>query len=489
MTNSDSNTVSSHNPGIDEQRLDNLKRLKALGIAEPAESFLSERSVGTVVAEFAENHKARVAGRLVKIRNMGKSIFADLQDATGKIQIYAGKSSLSESQFEGFKLLDAGDLIGVDGVLFTTRMGEQTVRVDHWSFLAKALRPLPEKWHGLRNVETRYRQRYLDLIANADSRSVFEKRANIIKEIRNFFWSKGFVEAETPMMQPLPGGAAARPFCTHYTALNTDMYLRIAPELYLKRLLVGGVPRVFELNRNFRNEGLSRNHNPEFTMLEAYVAWSDRRGVQQLVKNMIVEVAEKILGGLTAGKPEAPIDLSGEWREVPYRDLILERMGEDWFDLPPDKARELATENGLTVDPTWDHILITHEVYEKLIERTLMQPTFVTRFPRQFVPLAKHCADNPDLVDVFELVINGMEVAPGYSELNDSQEQRRRFLEQVGDDIQKTDEDFLTALEYGMPPAGGFGVGIDRLVMILTGSDTIRDVILFPQLRVLNSAD
>jgi lysyl-tRNA synthetase class 2 len=330
---------------------------------------------------------------------------------------------------------------------------------------------------------------WICVTANADTRTVFSRRAAIIRAIRAFLWDRDFVEVETPMMQPQPGGATARPFRTHYTALNSDMFLRIAPELYLKRLLVGGMPRVFELNRNFRNEGLSRNHNPEFTMLEAYVAWSDRKGVQQLAQDLIQAAAREVCGGLLVGRPDHQIDLSGSWREVAYSDLVRERMGDDWFELPLDEARVRAQAAGLDIDPAWDKLLVTHEVYEKLIERTLINPTFVTRLPRQFVPLAKRCSDNQELVDVFELVINGMEVAPGYSELNDPLEQRRRFAEQAGEDAQKMDEDFLTALEYGMPPAGGMGMGIDRLVMILTGAETIRDVILFPQLRALETSD
>ncbi len=473
--------------GVEAQRLENLRRLQALGCQPEAGGFDALRSLGEVRAAFAENQPARAAGRVMTIRNMGKSIFADLQDATGRMQIYAGKSHLPPEQFEAFRLLDLGDLIGVEGEMFTTRMGEPTIRVDGWRLMGKALRPLPEKWHGLRDVELRYRRRYLDLIANADARAVFARRAAMIRAVRSFLWDRGFVEVETPMMQPQPGGAAARPFRTHYTALNADMFLRIAPELYLKRLLVGGMPRVFELNRNFRNEGLSRNHNPEFTMLEAYVAWSDRRGVQQLVQELIQAAAREVCGGLQVGRPEHPLDLSGPWREAAYGDLVRECMGGDWFDLTLDAARARAQARGLAVDPAWDRLLLTHEVYEKLIERTLINPTFVTRLPRQLVPLARRCADNPELVDVFELVINGMEIAPGYAELNDPLEQRRRFAEQAGADVQQIDEDFLTALEYGMPPAGGLGLGIDRLVMVLTGAETIRDVILFPQLRALET--
>ncbi|MCA1809876.1 MAG: lysine--tRNA ligase, partial [Lentisphaerae bacterium] len=305
----------------------------------------------------------------------------------------------------------------------------------------------------------------------------------IVRAVREFLWLRGFVEVETPMMQAQPGGANARPFRTHYTALNADMYLRIAPELFLKRLLVGGMPRVFELNRNFRNEGLSRNHNPEFTMLEVYQAWADRRAMQELVREMIVTVARQVCGGERVGEPAAALDLGAPWREATYRELVLEKMGPAWYDLPLAQARQAASAQGLTLEPDWDHAQITHEVYEKLIERTLMQPTFVTRLPAELVPLARRCEDDPSVVDVFELVIAGMEIAPGYAELNDPLEQRRRFAAQTGAEAQKIDEEFLEAMECGMPPAGGMGVGIDRLVMVLTGAESIRDVILFPQLR------
>jgi lysyl-tRNA synthetase class 2 len=284
-------------------------------------------------------------------------------------------------------------------------------------------------------------------------------------------------------MQPMAGGAAAKPFVTHFDALGTDMYLRVAPELYLKRLLVGGYDRVFELNRNFRNEGVSRTHNPEFTMLEIYEAYSDLGGIKDVVEGLITHVAQAVFEGLTVGEGEHAVDLAPPWREVPYRDLVLERMGPDWYDLEPAAARAKAQAEGLTVEPDWDDVLVTHEVYEKLIEPSLVQPTFVTRFPARLVPLAAPCADDPACADVFELVIRGQEIAPGYTELNDPIEQRRRLEEQAGGDAGRIDEDFLTALEHGMPPAGGCGIGIDRLVTVLCGAETLREVILFPQLR------
>lgn len=464
------------------QRLVKLRRLNdsarnPFGGAFPVSGTLAE-----LRAAFQEGLSVRAAGRLTTLRDMGKTIFADLRDGSDRLQVYAGKSNTDD--FKNFKhCLDAGDLIGVEGELFVTRMGEQTLRVQRWTMLAKSLHGLPEKWHGLKDVETRYRRRYLDLIVNPDVRRVFDQRAKIIRAVREFLWARGFQEVETPMMQPQAGGAAARPFKTRYTALATDMFLRIAPELYLKRLLVGGYARIFELNRNFRNEGLSKTHNPEFTMLEIYEAWSDVSGMRVLAQELIVAVAREVIGSLQVGHAENSIDLTPPWREATYRELVLERAGADWYTLAPQAAAARATTLGLHVEPSWNHMQITHEIYEKLIERSLRNPTFVTRLPAELVPLAKTCADDASAADVFELVIDGKEVAPGYSELNDPILQRQRLEAQSGEDAQKVDEDFLLALEHGMPPAGGMGIGIDRLVMILTGSDTIRDVILFPQLR------
>jgi lysyl-tRNA synthetase class 2 len=465
-----------------EQRLANLRRLQALGLAPYGGAFERER-IAEAAARFQEGGEARLAGRLVLIRNMGKSTFAHLDDGTGRFQIYLQKPEVGETSYEAFRCLDTGDIIGVEGGFFVTRTGERTLRVRRWTLLAKALRPLPEKWHGLRDVEQRYRQRYLDLIANREVRDLFVRRSAMIREIRQFLHEEGFMEVETPMLQAQAGGAAARPFLTHYQALDVTMALRIAPELYLKRLLVGGFDRLFELNRNFRNEGLDRTHNPEFTMLELYEAYADVRRMKSLVQALILRVADRVFGTRTIGEGDRAIRLDPPWPEVTYSDLIRQRMGADWFSLSADAARERARAHGLEVPGEWDHRLITHEVYEKLIERTLVQPTFVTRLPSALIPLARPCADDPALADVFELVIRGQEIAPAYTELNDPLLQREAFLRQAGDNPQKVDEDFLTALEYGMPPAGGMGVGIDRLCMILAGAEAIRDVILFPQLR------
>ncbi|MEI6970646.1 MAG: lysine--tRNA ligase [bacterium] len=466
-----------------QQRLVNMQKLEALGHKPFGHAFHRSSNIREIKAAFQEEKVVSAAGRIMTFRDMGKSIFADIADGSGRIQIYAQQKHLGEQVFESIRCLDIGDHVGIEGSLFTTRMGEQTIKIDRLTLLSKALLPLPEKWHGLKDVEGRYRQRYLDLISNPESRALFDKRIMAVREIRKYLQDRGFAEVETPMIQAQPGGAAANPFKTHYTALSADMYLRIAPELFLKRLLVGGFDKVFELNRNFRNEGLDRTHNPEFTMLEVYEAYSDMRGMKELVQGMIVHVAETVFGTLKFGEGENMIDLTPPWREVPYRDLITQKMGADWFSLSAAEAARKANALGLETEPGWTMGMITHEVYEKTIERTLQQPVFVTRLPAELVPLAKACEDDPTCVDVFELEIGGKEIAPGYSELNDPLEQRKRLEAQAAAKKEKVDEDFLEALEHGMPPAGGMGVGIDRLLMILTGSEAIRDVILFPQLR------
>lgn len=466
-----------------EQRIANLRELESLGYEPYGPAFERTASLAGLRETFEAETQVRAAGRLATIRDMGKSIFADLRDGSDRFQVYVQKNHLGEDVFKAFKLLDLGDHVGVEGSLFTTRTGELTIKVDAWTLLAKALLPPPEKWHGLKDTEVRYRQRYLDLTGNPETRDFFNKRSAAIREIRAYLQERGFQEVETPMLQPQAGGAAAKPFVTHYGALGADMYMRIAPELYLKRLLVGGFDKVFELNRNFRNEGLSRTHNPEFTMLEIYEAYSDVNGMRELIQGLITHVAQTVFGTLVAGEGDMQVNLAPPWREATYRELVCGKMGADWYDLPLEAARQKAEELGLTLDPGWDMLMVTHEVYEKAIEHTLVQPTFVTRLPAALVPLAKVCPDDPTVVDVFELVIRGQEVAPAYSEMNDPLEQRARFREQAGEDAEKLDEDFLTALEHGMPPAGGMGVGIDRLMMILSGAEAIRDVILFPQLR------
>jgi len=468
---------------IRAQRVANMKRLEALGYAPFGRAFERTGTLRGIRASFEEGKHVRLAGRIVSRREMGKSVFAHIQDATGRFQVYARKDGIGDQAFEAFQLLDLGDHIAVEGELFTTKMGEPSLKVTQWFLMAKALLPPPAKFHGLHDVEIRYRQRYLDLIANPDVCEVFRNRSRAVKAIRDFLYDRGYLEVETPMMQAMPGGAAATPFKTRYEALSTDVFLRIAPELYLKRLLVGGYDRIFELNRNFRNEGLSRFHNPEFTMLEIYEAYGNVRTMMALVCDMITHVAQAVYGRLVFGEGEEAIDLRSPWREAPYRDLVKERAGYDWFDLDTAGKRARAESLGCSVAPDWSDTDITQEVFEKLIEKTLRHPTFVTRLPVELVPLAKACEDDPESVDVFELIIGGREIAPGYTELNDPIEQRRRFEEQAAGDAVKIDEDFLAALEHGMPPAGGMGVGIDRLIMILSEVEAIRDVILFPQLK------
>ena len=354
--------------------------------------------------------------------------------------------------------------------------------------LTKTLRPLPEKWHGLQDVETRYRQRYLDLLTNEQSRAVFEKRIRIVREIRHFLEERGFLEVETPMLQAIAGGAAAEPFRTHHNALGLDLYLRIAPELYLKRLLVGGFTKVFELNRNFRNEGISRRHNPEFTMLEAYSAYADFEQIADLVEELICHLAMTVAGSLQVEHKDAEgavtrtLNLSRPWRRARYRDLICE-VDAGWFEHSSERRRERCAELGVEINPRMADYEVTQQVFEKLIEEKTFDPLFVTHCPKELVPLAKQNPEDDSLVDVYELIINGQEISPGYSELNDPVVQRRRLLEQAGEETQSLDEEFLLALEHGMPPAGGFGLGVDRLTMLLTGAESIRDVILFPLLK------
>jgi lysyl-tRNA synthetase class 2 len=427
-----------------------------------------------------------VAGRLVIIRDMGKSQFAKILDQQGLIQVFVRKDSLGDDAYAAFRKLDIGDIVGVRGTLFKTRAGEITVRADSVILLAKALRPLPEKWHGLTDAEQVYRQRYLDLIVNPESRARFLMRSRIVSGIRRFLEDRRFIEVETPVLQNVAGGAAARPFTTHHQALNADFFLRISLELYLKRLLVGGFDRVFEIGRNFRNEGISTRHNPEFTMLEVYQAYSDHRGMMDLIRDMIRTLCRDVLGTMKIAHPASgqEIDLGAEWREAAYKDLVRAETGDPaWFEKGRDEHVAAAERLGLKVDPAWEDFEVTNEIFSKRIEPALIQPTFVLNLPRELCPLAKISREDPSTIDVFELCIGGMEVAPAYSEQNDPGVQRAMFEHQAGGEQQAIDQDFLLALEHGMPPAGGMGVGIDRLCLLLTGARSIRDVILFPQLR------
>jgi len=466
-----------------------LDALRALGVDPFGGRFDTSGSVAEIRARFALGNTERAAGRLTAHRDMGRSHFLDLNDGTDRIQLFVSTKELAPEQLDLFKLLDLADFIGVEGECFTTKTGEPSIRVKSITMLSKALRPLPSSWYGLSDVEQRYRQRYVDLLANPGSREVFLQRIHVVREIREFLQARGFLEVETPMMQAVAGGAAAAPFKTHHNALNLDLYLRIAPELYLKRLLVGGFTKIFELNRNFRNEGISRRHNPEFTMLEAYWAFADFELMANLVEEMICHLAQTVRGSLVIEHKDAEekvirtIDLTRPWRRAPYRDLVREAAGADWFELTAEGRRARAIELGVEVAPASADFELTQHVFEKLVEEKTFNPLFVTHCPKELVPLARQNAQDPETVDVYELIINGQEISPGYSELNDPVVQRERLEHQAGEEKQNIDEDFLTALEHGMPPAGGIGIGIDRLVMMLTGAESIRDVIFFPHLK------
>ena len=588
-----------------EQRRAKLKSLEAKGIFPFQNKFTPDTQCHVARSGFdsgalPEGHRVSVAGRITAHREMGKSIFVDVRDQSGRIQVYAQKNALGEEQFNVFTHLDLGDFIGVTGTLFRTKTGEPSLKLEAFTIVAKSLRPPPAKWHGLEDTEIRYRQRYLDLIGNPDVKEVFLKRSAIVHEIRAFFHSRGYVEVETPAMQAIPGGAAAQPFKTHHNALGCEFYLRIALELYHKRLLVGGIDKLFEIGKNFRNEGLSRRHNPEFTMLEAYQAFGDYATMMETVESLITTVAQKVLGTLViehnqdapvkaaiqhalqdldavsthmtgtllkatdgetaAGfvknigdaraalvaaqddigkKPAAEIaqgaittilsaigtiglhkvnlstgnksvedvlasaaarfdstvasleklaapkviNLTPPWRRAKYNDLVREKAGADWFTVSAAERRQRAHDMGAEIGKEFEDFEVTNAVFSKFIEPTLINPTFVTHLPKELVPLAKLTPDDPTTVEVFECCINGQEISPGYTEQNDPIAQRATLEHQAGGEQQKLDEDFLVALEHGMPPAGGIGIGIDRLCMMLLGQESIRDVILFPQLK------
>jgi lysyl-tRNA synthetase class 2 len=476
------------------QRLRKIKEIEALGFRPYGQRFDFTHRVSEILANFhektgeeleADRTEVRIAGRILTVRRMGKASFLHLQQDGKKLQVYIRKNDVSEADYQLFELLEAGDIIGVDGFLFRTRTGELTVHATRLEMLSKILLSLPEKWHGLEDVETRYRQRYLDLIANPEVRDTFVTRAKIISSLRRQLEERGFVEVETPMMQPVYGGAAARPFVTHHNTLDVDLYLRIAPELYLKRLVVGGLERVYEINRNFRNEGISTQHNPEFTMLEFYQAYTDYEGLMDLSEELLRQVAIDATGGTVVEYSGHHLDF-GNVRRMTMREAILEY----W----PDENRPTLEQLS---DAAW---LSQHsekgspgealgDVFERVAERHLIQPTIIYEYPVELSPLSKQNAANPAMVDRFEIYAAGMEIGNAYTELNDPQEQRRRFemqleMKQRGDEeAHQMDEDFVRALCYGLPPTGGEGIGIDRLTMLLTNNRSIRDVILFPQLR------
>ncbi len=487
------------------QRRENFQELARLGVdpyprhferTDTIEALVAAHSGKTGEALEGEQPRTRTAGRILAIRSFGKANFLVLSDGREKIQVYLRKDSLPERDFKVFGLLDFGDFVGVEGRLFRTKTNELTIWASSLEFLAKCFLPLPEKWHGLTDIETRYRQRYLDLIVNPDSRKVFVVRSRVLAAIRTFLTGRGYLEVETPMMQPIAGGALARPFVTHHNALDMQLFLRIAPELYLKRLTVGGLERVFEINRNFRNEGISTQHNPEFTMLEFYQAYSEYRELMTLTEEMLSTVARDAIGTDQITFGDHKISLAPPYRRVSLREgartAASARLGTEVTEADlrqPEPAAALANRLGIDIHPQWGAGKIATEIFERLNQDALIQPTFVFDFPTEVSPLSKQKPDDPDTVERFELYIGGFEVANAFSELNDPAEQRRRFEAQIADraagdqEAHAMDEDYIRALEYGLPPTAGEGVGIDRLVMLLTNSPSIRDVILFPLMR------
>ncbi len=465
-------------------RRQKLAQLRELGVDPFGGPFPGTESTAEIRARWEEGRRVRLAGRMVSHRDMGKSQFLHLQDRSGRLQIYVQKPALPEKELAIFNLLDLGDILGVEGTLFLTKTGEPSVRVESLTLLTKALAPLPDKWHGLVDTETRHRHRHLDLISNENSRKALDLRIRLVRYMREFLQGKDFTEVETPMMQTVAGGAAAEPFSTRHHAMGMDLFLRIAPELYLKRLLVGGMEKVFEINRNFRNEGISRKHNPEFTMLEAYWAYSDYLGMATLVEEMIRGAAQELTGGLKIMQSDgSELDLSPPWPRKKYRDAVAEVAGADWFALTREGMEKRALELGLEMEPGLAALEITQKVYEKKVEAQALNPVFITHLPAELVPLARLNREDPTVVDVYELIMGRQEISPGYSEMNDPLVQAERFRHQVGEHTQKVDTEFLEALEHGMPPAGGLGLGVDRLAMLLSGADSIREVIFFPLLR------
>ncbi len=481
------------------QRKKKIEELKQEGFPAYPNTFRTSHSIGELFESFGKRNeeelkgleeKFALSGRLMRLNNFGKAAFGHVQDRTGKVQAYFRRDQLDAKSFKTFSLLDIGDIVGIRGKLFRTRTGELTILVENLEMLAKSLRPLPEKWHGLTDRETRVRQRYLDLLVNPRSRETFLTRSRAVSFLRKFLADRGYVEVETPMMQPIPGGATARPFKTHHHTLDMDLYLRVAPELYLKRLLVGGFDRVFEINRNFRNEGISTQHNPEFTMLEFYQAYATYHDLIELTETMLSSLVRDLTGQPSLEYQGTRIDFTAPWRRVTLRGALLEYgelKEEELGDL--EKLQAYGKKLGMELKGDEPRGRLWVDLFEKVAEPHLIQPTFVTEYPVEDSPLARKNDLEPGLVDRFELYVTGREIANAFSELNDPEDQKARFLEQArakgqGDETSGwVDEDYVRALEYGMPPAAGEGIGVDRLVMLLTDSPSIRDVILFPQLR------
>jgi lysyl-tRNA synthetase class 2 len=479
-------------------RRDRLAELRASGSTPYINRYKPSHRIGQILNEYKDKTPeeleslkipVKIAGRMMLVRGHGKTVFANVQDGTGKIQLYIRSDEVAD--FANVKKLDVGDIIAAEGTLFFTKTGELTVRCAAVPLLTKSLHPLPEKWHGLKDVETRYRQRYVDLMTNEDVRAIFVKRARVIRSIRRFLDDMDFLEVETPMMQPIPGGATARPFVTHHNALDMQLYLRVAPELYLKRLIVGGYDRVYEINRSFRNEGISTMHNPEFTMLEFYMAYADYNDLMDMTEKMLSRVAMEVAGSTTLKWMGHDIELGGTWARYPFFES-LEKIGGVPKDVVEnhEKAKEWLKSQGVHTEKGDKGAKVLEKLFEVAVEPKLVQPTFIYDYPLELSPLAKKKDDAPHLVERFEMYIGCKELANAYTELNDPEDQFRRFQQQTdlrdgGDaEAQWMDEDYVTALEYGMPPTGGEGIGIDRLTMLLTGQDSIREVILFPQLKI-----
>nr|WP_243834362.1 lysine--tRNA ligase [Halanaerobium saccharolyticum] len=474
------------------QRREKLSQLKE----EKEKAFAEKYEVTHHAAEVEDNFEeleekeVKLAGRLMAIRTHGKASFADLMDMSGKVQLYIKQNNIGEDRYEFFQDLDLGDLVGITGTVFKTNRGQISIRVSSFELLTKSLRPLPEKFHGLKDKDIRYRQRYLDLIVNPDVKETFVVRSKIIKEMRRYLEDRGFLEVETPMMHPIAGGATARPFVTHHNTLDMDLYLRIAPELYLKKLIVGGFEKVFEINRNFRNEGMSYKHNPEFTTLELYQAQADYHDMMELTEKMVSHLAEEVLGTKSLEYEETELDFATPWERITMVEAVKKYADVDFTEFETaEEAYEAAASVGVKPETGLSYGEVLNEVFEERVEDKLIQPTFIMDYPIEVSPLAQKIEDDPRFTYRFEAFVYGREIANAFSELNDPEEQKRRFEKQVemreaGDEeAQMMDYDFIRALEYGMPPTGGLGIGIDRLIMLLTNSSSIRDVILFPTMR------
>lgn len=487
---------------INEQmqvRIDKMHKIEEHGWKPFGYRFLYTHRAADIAAQFDELSEketgVKMAGRIMAIRGHGKTCFMDMQDKTGRIQVYVRKDVIGEENYALIKLMDIGDTVGITGTAFRTHMGELSIKANSVEMLSKSLRPLPEKWHGLKDVETRYRQRYVDLIVNPEVRDTFVKRSQIIRSVREVLDSHDFLEVETPILNTIAGGAAARPFISYHNALDMQVYMRIAPELYLKRLIVGGMDRVYEMGRVFRNEGIDNRHNPEFTSVEIYQAFADYRDMMDLTEEVVVKTAEKVLGTTTINYEGTTIELASPWKRMSMIEAVKEYSGKDFTNVTDlEEARAIAKELNVAVEPSFGIGKIINACFEEYVEDKLIQPTFITGHPKEISPLAKSNPENPEITDRFEAYIYGREICNGFTELNDPIDQKERFLKQVeeranGDEeANMMDEDFVNALEYGLPPTGGLGIGIDRLVMFLTNSSTIRDVLFFPTMKPLGKA-